>query len=82
MNIPDWSGVRQLMSKRVRLTPDYSIEISLCERDGFHFVLCEWHPTRPSWAEVEALEQKVAAAKAPYLRKAMQLGGLRLVGAA
>ncbi len=72
---------RAVMRGRARITPKYAVEILVRENDGHHTVGYRWYPTLPPWAEIEDLSHELAEASAPYLRKAMQLGGLRAVGA-
>ena len=84
MQIADIPGASQrvVIRGRARITPKYAIEIMVRENDGHHTVGYRWYPTRPSWWEIDELWQEIAEASAPYLRKAMQLGGLHVVGAA
>ncbi len=73
---------RPVMSGRVRITPNYVVEIMVCEVNGYHTVVCRWYPELPPWWQIDELWQEILEAKAPYLRKAAELGCLRVVGAA
>lgn len=84
MQIADVPGARErvVMRGRARITPKYAIEIMVCEAGGYHTVVCRWYPALPPWWQIDELWQEIAEAKAPYVRKAAELGCLRVVGAA
>ena len=84
MTIADIHGARQrvVMRDRARITPKYTIEITLYDFDGVYATEVIWNPYLPSAAKQKALARKVDLALAPYYAKVLQQGGLLEGGAA
>ena len=78
MDIADIPGAHQraVMRGRTRITPKYTIEITLYDFDGVYPVEVLWDPHLPSPAKQKALTRKIDAALTPYLAKGLELGGL------
>ena len=84
MQIAEIPGARErvVMRGRARITPNYTVEITLYDFDGVHATEVIWDPYLPSRAKQKALARKVYVALAPYYAKLLQLGGLLDGGAA
>ena len=78
MLISDIPGAdqRAVMHGSVRVTPKYTVEITLYHFDGVYAIEVIWDPHLPSPAKQKALARKIDAALTPYLAKALELGGL------
>lgn len=78
MSIAEIPGARQraVMRDRARITPKYTIEITLYDFDGVYATEVIWNPYLPSPAKQKVLAQKVDLALAPYYAKVFQRSGL------
>ncbi len=70
------AGQRALMRGSVRVTPKYTMEITLYDFDGVYATEVIWTPYLPSPAKRKALAPKINAALTPYITKSLELGGL------
>ena len=78
MHIADIPGASQraVLRGRARITPKYSVEITLYDFDGSYPIEVIWDPHLPSPAKQKALASKIDAALVPYYVKLFELGGL------
>ena len=65
-----------VMRARTRITPKYSIEITLYDFDGVYPIEVIWDPCLPSLAKQKALAHKINAALVPFHAKALEIAGL------
>lgn len=78
MLIADIPGARQrvVMRRRARITPKYSVEITLYDFDGACPIEVIWDPCLPSPSKQRALVRKIDAALYPFYVKALEMAGL------
>ena len=78
MLIADVPGAEQriVMHGTARVTPKYTVEITLYDFDGTYPTECVWDPHLPSPTKMKKLSRKIDAALERFLLKALQVGGL------
>lgn len=78
MRYADIPGAKQraVMRGRARITPKYSVEITLYNFDGVYICGVIWDPYLPSPSKRKALANKIDTAVAPFYAKALEAAGL------
>jgi hypothetical protein len=78
MLIADVPGAEQriVMRGTARMTPKYTVEITLYDFDGTYATECVWAPHQPSSTKMQKLSKKIDAVLAPFFLRALELGGL------
>ncbi len=78
MTIADVPGAakRVVMQGTTRITPKYSVEITLYDFHGVLGLEFLWAPHLPSPAKLKALSARTDLAAAPYYAKMLQMTGL------
>ena len=74
-NIPG-AAQRAIMRRRARITPKYSVEITLYNFDGVYICEVIWDPYLPSPSKQKALANKIDTVLAPFQEKALEIAGL------
>jgi hypothetical protein len=77
MLVADIPGARQraVMRGRARITPKYSVEITLYDFDDVYLNEVIWAPHLPSPGKQKALAHKINAALLPFHAKALEVAG-------